>query len=96
MILKLNSFIQIGTFFYKKCTCITPRVALNFLDETRFSTSVYYLDTPLRRYNTRTYSLGKYILLAKTKEYTFLYMYLPHTYTIMKIICVQKSTNVKF
>ena len=42
MILKLKSFIQIGTFiFYKKF--LTARVPVNFLDETRYSTSIYHL-----------------------------------------------------
>ena len=73
MILKLKSFIQIGTFiFHKKFH--TTRVPVNFLDETRFSTSIYHLDTPLGRYNTRKYSLGELILLAKSKEYTLFYM----------------------
>ena len=46
MILKLKSFIQIGTYIiYKKR--LTSRVANNFEDETRYCTSIYHLDTPL-------------------------------------------------
>ena len=57
--------IQIGTFiFHKKFP--TKCVPVNFLDETRFSTSIYHLGTPLWRYNTRKYSLGELIL----KEFT--------------------------
>ena len=61
----------LGTFiFHKKFhTC----VAVNFLDETIYSTSIS-LGTPLWRSNTRKYSLGDSILLAKTKEYTMLYI----------------------
>ena len=47
---------------------------VNFLEETRFSTSIDHLDTQLLRYNTRKYSLGVLILLAKSKEYTLLYI----------------------
>ena len=65
--------IQIGTFIFHK-KFLTTRVPLNFLEETRFSTSIYHLDTPLWRYNTRKYSLGELILLAKSKEYTLFYI----------------------
>ena len=73
MILKLKSIIQIGTFIFHK-KFLTTRVPVNFLDETRFSTSIYNLDTPFWRYNTRKYSLGELILLAKSNEYTLLYI----------------------
>ena len=73
MILKLKPFIQIGTFIFHK-KFLTTRVPVNFLEETRFSTSIYHLDTPLWRYNTRKYSLGELILLAKSKEYTLFYI----------------------
>ena len=69
MILKLKFFIQIVTFIFHK-KLLTKRVPVNFLEETRFSTSIYHLDTPLWRYNTRKYSLGEFILLAKSEEYT--------------------------
>ena len=71
--MKLKSFIQIATFICHK-KFLTTRVSVNFLEETRFSTSIYHLDTPLWRYNTRKYSLGELILLAKSKEYTLLYI----------------------
>ena len=58
--------------FHKKF--LTTRVPVNFLEESRFSTSIYHLDTPLWRYNTRKYSLGELILLAKSKEYTLFYI----------------------
>ena len=46
IILKLKSFIQIGTYIiYKKR--LTSRVAINFVDETRYCTSINHLDTPL-------------------------------------------------
>ena len=73
MILKLKSFIQIGTFIFLK-KFLTTHVPVNFLEETRFSTSIYDLDTLLWRYNTRKYSLGELILLAKSKEYTLFYI----------------------
>ena len=73
IILKLKSFIQIGTFIlFKKF--LTPRVYVNFFDETRKSTSIYHLGTPLLRYDAQKYSLGESILFAKTKEYTLLYI----------------------
>ena len=70
MILKLKSFIQIGTFIFHK-KFLTTRVPI---EETRFSTSIYHLDTLLWRYNTRKYSLGELILLAKSTEYTLFYI----------------------
>ena len=73
MILKLKSFIQIGTnIFHKKF--LTTRTPVYFFEETRFSTLIYHLDTPIWRYNTRKYSLGELILLAKSKEYSLLYI----------------------
>ena len=73
MILKLKSFIQVGMFQKK---FLTPGVAVNLDDETRYSTSihVYHLGTPLWRYNTPKYFLGESILLAKSKEYTLCYI----------------------
>ena len=73
MILKLKSFIQIGTFIIHKKR-LTSRVAINFVDETRHCTSINHLDTLLKRYNTRKYSLTESILLAKTTGCTFLYI----------------------
>ena len=73
MILKLKSFIQIGTYILHK-KFLTTRVPVNFLEDTRFSTSIYHLDTPLWRYNTRKYSQGELILLAKSKEYNLFYI----------------------
>ena len=73
MILQFKSFNQIGTFIFHK-KFLTTRVLVNILDETRYSTAIYHLDTPLWRYNTRKYSLGELILLAKSKEYTLLYI----------------------
>ena len=56
MILKLKSFIQIGTFIFHK-KFLTTRVAVNFLDEK----NIFYFDIPLGtllwRSNTRKYSL---------------------------------------
>ena len=73
MILKLKSFIQIGnSIFHMKF--LTTHVPVNFLNEARYSTSIYHLDIPLWTYNTRKYSLGELILLAKSKEYTLLYI----------------------
>ena len=46
MILKLKSFIQIGTYITHKKR-LTSRVAINFVDETRYCTSINHLDTPL-------------------------------------------------
>ena len=46
MILKLTSFIQIGTFIIHKKR-LTSRVAINFVDETRYCTSIKHMDTPL-------------------------------------------------
>ena len=46
MILKLKSFIQIGTFLIHTKR-LTLRVAINFIDETRYCTSINHLDTPL-------------------------------------------------
>ena len=73
MILKLKSFIQIGTFIIHKKR-LTSRVAINFVDETRYCTSINHLDTLLKKYNTQKYSLGEWILLAKSTECTFLYI----------------------
>ena len=73
MILKLKSFIQMGTFIFHK-KVLTTRLPVSFLDEAIYSTSIYHVDTPLWRYNTRKYSLGELILLAKSKEYTLLYI----------------------
>ena len=68
-----KSFIQVGTFIFHK-KFLTTRVPSNSLDETKYSTSRYHLDTPLWRYNTRKYSLGELILLTKSKEHTLLYI----------------------
>ena len=46
MILKLKSFIQIGTYIIHKKR-LTSRVAINFVDETRYCTSINHLFTPL-------------------------------------------------
>ena len=46
VILKLKSFIQIGTYIIHK-KCLTSRVAINFVDKTRYCTSINCLDTPL-------------------------------------------------
>ena len=46
MILKLKSFIQIDTYIIHKKR-LTSRVAINFVDETRYCTSINNLDTPL-------------------------------------------------
>ena len=46
MILKLKSFIQIGTFIIHKKR-LTLRVAINLVDETRYCTPINHLDTPL-------------------------------------------------
>ena len=48
---EVKIFIQIGTFIFHK-KFFTTRVPVNFLDETRYSTSIYHLDNPLWRYNT--------------------------------------------
>ena len=61
-------------YFYISQEILTTRVPVNFLDETRLSTSIYHLDTPLWWYNTRQYSLGELILLAKSKEYTLCFI----------------------
>ena len=68
---EVNSFTRIGTYMFHK-KFLTTRVLVNFLDGTRYSTSIYRLHTQLWRYNTRKYSLGDLILLAKSKEYTLL------------------------
>ena len=44
MILKSKSFIQIGTYIIHKKR-LTSRVAINFVDETRYCTSINHLDT---------------------------------------------------
>ena len=46
MILKLKCFIQIGTLIIHKKR-LTSRVAINFVDETRYCTSINHLDIPL-------------------------------------------------
>ena len=46
MILKLKPFIQSGTYIIHKKR-LTSRVAINFVDETRYCTSINHLDTPL-------------------------------------------------
>ena len=46
VILKLKSFIQIGIYIIHK-ERRTSRVAINFVDETRYYTSINRLDTPL-------------------------------------------------
>ena len=46
MILKLKSFIQKGTYIIHKKR-LTSRVAINFVDETRYCTLINLLDTPL-------------------------------------------------
>ena len=46
MILKLKSFIQIDIYTIHKKR-LTSRVAMNFVDETRYCTSINHLDTPL-------------------------------------------------
>ena len=46
MILKLKFFIQIGFFIIHKKR-LTSSVAINFVDETRYCTSINHLDTPL-------------------------------------------------
>ena len=53
MKLMLISCIQIGNAIYQKKTH-KSHVAVNILDETRYSTSIYHLVTPLWRYNTRS------------------------------------------
>ena len=73
MILKLKSFIRIGTYITHK-NRLTLRVAINFVDETRYCSSINHLDTPLWKYNNRKYSLGDLILLAKSTECPFLYI----------------------
>ena len=73
MVLRLKSFYS-DMFFYISQEFLTPRVAVNFLGETRYSTSIYHLGTPFWSYNTPKYSLGESILLAKTKEYIWLYI----------------------
>ena len=45
-ILKLKSFIQIGTYIIHKKR-LTSRVAINFVYETRYCTLINHLDTPL-------------------------------------------------
>ena len=72
MILKLKSFIQIGTVIYHT-TFLTPHVAVHLLDKTKYSSSIYHLVTQLLRNEIRQYSLRESILLAKCKEYSFLY-----------------------
>ena len=47
MILKLKSFIQIGTFIIHRKR-LTLHVAINFLNDTRYSISINHLDTPLK------------------------------------------------
>ena len=73
VILKLKSFTQKGTYIIHKKR-LTSRVAINFVDETRYCTSINHLDTPLYKYNTRKYPLGDSILLVKSTECTVLYI----------------------
>ena len=73
LILKLKSFVQIETVVSHK-KILTAHVAVNLLDETRYSSSIYHLVTQLLRYNTQKYSLEELILLDKSKEYTLLYV----------------------
>ena len=70
---EVKSFIQIVTFIIHKKR-LTSRVAVKFEDQTRYCTSINHLGTPLWRYNTRKYSLGESILLAKITDCTFLYI----------------------
>ena len=72
---EVKIFNQIGTFIIHKKR-LTSRVAINFVDETRYCTSINHLDTQLNEYNTRKYSLGESILLAKSTECT----YIPHKF----------------
>ena len=73
MMLKLNSFNQIGIFkFWKKL--LTLPVVDDFLDETICCTSIYHLVTQIWMLNTQKYSLRESILLTQTKEYTLLYI----------------------
>ena len=70
--------LEVKIFYLDRYFYISQEIShdacpVNFLDETRFSTSIYHLDTPLWRYNTRKYSLGELILLAKSKKCTLLY-----------------------
>ena len=62
--------------FYNSEEKANTRVAVNFVDESRYCTSINHLDTPLQRYNKRKHCLGESILLllAKTTECTFLYI----------------------
>ena len=46
MILRLKSLIQISIYIIHK-KLLTSRVAINFVDETRYCTSINHLDTPL-------------------------------------------------
>ena len=50
--------------------------AVNLLNETRYSMFIYHLVTSPWRYSTWKYSLGESLLLAKTKDYTLLYIVL--------------------
>ena len=70
---EVKIFYSDGYFIFHK-KFLTTRVPVNFLEELRFSTSIYHLDTPLWRYNTRKYSLGELIVLAKSKECTLFYI----------------------
>ena len=45
-ILKLKSFIHIATYIIHKKR-LTSRMAINFIDETRYCTSINHVDTPL-------------------------------------------------
>ena len=73
MMVKLKSFIQIGTAISHK-KFLTPHVTVNLLDQTWYSASIYHMITKLWRCNTQKYSLGESILLAESKEYT---LYIP-------------------
>ena len=65
---EVKSFIQIVTFIIHKKR-LTSHVAVNFVDQTRYCTSINHLGTPLQRD-----SLGESILLAKTTDCNFLYI----------------------
>ena len=95
-ILKLKSFIQIGTFILIHKKQPTLRVAVNFVDETKHCASINHIDTPLQRYNTRKYSLGESILLAKTTKCTFLYILGVWMTTDNNFPRVGVSYNLKF
>ena len=53
MILKLKCLNQIGPLIYHT-KFLTPHIAVNLLDETKYSSSIYHLVTELWRYSTQT------------------------------------------